>query len=225
MRLERSCLTDIFSRRVNLRTRNLHSGRLKKRLWCSRWSDVWMCQKSIRAYFLQPPHGNKRLGWSRLSDVLFRTWRLIICFVNVLKCDFGDVDETMFHDVERTFERIFLLLGIQKRVLDEVAVLMFLVCEWPWEFIICILDVLKNYFVEFEEAMFQGVKKPLELNFCNMSIEKKGLGWIRLSDVLSRWKTLRSHNLHSVCLKKRLRGIRWSGFQVSKFHTNSFSAA
>jgi hypothetical protein len=46
-------------------------------------------------------------------------------FVNVLECDFGNVDETMFHDVERTFEPIFNILGIQKSVLDEVAEVMF----------------------------------------------------------------------------------------------------
>jgi hypothetical protein len=38
--------------------------------------------------------------------------------VNVLKCDFGDVDEKIFHDVERTFGRIFFILGFQKIVFD-----------------------------------------------------------------------------------------------------------
>jgi hypothetical protein len=45
--------------------------------------------------------------------------------VNVLKYDFVDVDEAMFHDVERIFERIFYILGIQKSVLDDVAEVMF----------------------------------------------------------------------------------------------------
>jgi hypothetical protein len=45
--------------------------------------------------------------------------------VNVLKCDFGDFDEALFHDIDRTFERIFYILGIQKSVLDEVAEVMF----------------------------------------------------------------------------------------------------
>jgi hypothetical protein len=39
--------------------------------------------------------------------------------------DFGDVDEAMFHDVERTFERNFYIIGIQKRILDDVAEVMF----------------------------------------------------------------------------------------------------
>jgi hypothetical protein len=40
--------------------------------------------------------------------------------VDFLKCDFGDVHEAMLHDVERSFLRIFYILGIQKSVLDEV---------------------------------------------------------------------------------------------------------
>jgi hypothetical protein len=39
--------------------------------------------------------------------------KLIICFLNVLKCDIGEVDEAIFHDVEKPFERIFYILGIQ----------------------------------------------------------------------------------------------------------------
>jgi hypothetical protein len=34
-------------------------------------------------------------------------WKLIIFFLKDLKWDLGDVDEAMFHDVERPFERIF----------------------------------------------------------------------------------------------------------------------
>jgi hypothetical protein len=49
----------------------------------------------------------------------------MICLLNVLKCNFGEVDEAMFHDVERSFERIFYILGIQKSDLDEVANLSF----------------------------------------------------------------------------------------------------
>jgi hypothetical protein len=41
--------------------------------------------------------------------------------VNVLKFDFGEVDESLFHDVERPFERIFYILGIEKSDLNEVA--------------------------------------------------------------------------------------------------------
>jgi hypothetical protein len=42
-----------------------------------------------------------------------------------LKCDFGDEDETMFHEVERPFERIFYILDIQKFDLDEFGEVMF----------------------------------------------------------------------------------------------------
>jgi hypothetical protein len=53
------------------------------------------------------------------------TLELIMYLLNVLKCYFGDVDEAIFHDVERPFERIFYILGIQKSDLDEVAEVMF----------------------------------------------------------------------------------------------------
>jgi hypothetical protein len=36
--------------------------------------------------------------------------------LKVLKFDIGDVDEAMFHDVERPFERIFYIVGIQKAI-------------------------------------------------------------------------------------------------------------
>jgi hypothetical protein len=41
---------------------------------------------------------------------------LIICLLNVLKCDFVDVDEAVFHDVERPLEHIFHIVGIQKAI-------------------------------------------------------------------------------------------------------------
>jgi hypothetical protein len=41
--------------------------------------------------------------------------------MKVLKCDFGDVDEAMFHDVKRPFERIFHILDIQKSDFGELV--------------------------------------------------------------------------------------------------------
>jgi hypothetical protein len=37
---------------------------------------------------------------------------LIISLLNVLKCDFVDVDEAIFHDDDKPFELIFNNLGI-----------------------------------------------------------------------------------------------------------------
>jgi hypothetical protein len=45
----------------------------------------------------------------------------MICLPNVLKCNFGDVDEAMFHDVERPYEHIFFLLSMERSHSDEVA--------------------------------------------------------------------------------------------------------
>jgi hypothetical protein len=43
----------------------------------------------------------------------------------VLKINFADFDEAMFHDVERPFERIFYILGIEKTDLDEFVEVLF----------------------------------------------------------------------------------------------------
>jgi hypothetical protein len=48
-------------------------------------------------------------------------WEQTKWFLNVLKCDFGDVDEAMFLYIERLQERIFYILGIKKSDLYEVA--------------------------------------------------------------------------------------------------------
>jgi hypothetical protein len=50
---------------------------------------------------------------------------MIIGVLNVLKWDFAEFDEVTFHYVERPFQRIFCILGIQISDLDEVAVVLF----------------------------------------------------------------------------------------------------
>jgi hypothetical protein len=52
-------------------------------------------------------------------------WRNHNVILNVSKYYFSDVHEAMFHDVERPFEGIFYILGIQKSDLDEIAKEMF----------------------------------------------------------------------------------------------------
>jgi hypothetical protein len=49
---------------------------------------------------------------------------LIIFRLNVFNCDFVDVDEAMFHDVERPLERILYVVGIHKSVFDEAEVVL-----------------------------------------------------------------------------------------------------
>jgi hypothetical protein len=57
-RLLLSTLSDVLSRRMGLRTHTLPSGRLNKRLWCSRWSDVSRCPKATRNLILLLGHRN-----------------------------------------------------------------------------------------------------------------------------------------------------------------------
>jgi hypothetical protein len=65
-RLGRRRLSVILIRPIGLSTNNLQSGRIKKRLWWSRWSDISRCRKAIRIHFLHPVHRKKRLGRIRL---------------------------------------------------------------------------------------------------------------------------------------------------------------
>jgi hypothetical protein len=44
-----------------------------------------------------------------------------LCLLDVLKNEFGEVDEAMFQGVERPCEPIFCIQGIEKSYLDEVA--------------------------------------------------------------------------------------------------------
>jgi hypothetical protein len=61
--------------------------------------------------------------------------------LDVLKCDFSDVDEPKFHDVERPLERFFYIQSIQKRNLHEIVEMTFYVSEMRWQVIICLLEV------------------------------------------------------------------------------------
>jgi hypothetical protein len=46
---------------------------------------------------------------------------VIICLLDVLKNDFGEVDEAKFQGVERPYDLIFCILGIEKSDLGGVA--------------------------------------------------------------------------------------------------------
>jgi hypothetical protein len=48
-----------------------------------------------------------------------------MCLLDVLKNDFVEVDEAMFHSVERQCEIIFCILGIKKSALYELALVTF----------------------------------------------------------------------------------------------------
>jgi hypothetical protein len=65
--LFRCRLSDVISSRMVLRNYNLTSERIKKRLWWSRWSDVWRCPNAMRNLFLHPGHWKKRFERRRLS--------------------------------------------------------------------------------------------------------------------------------------------------------------
>jgi hypothetical protein len=70
-----------------------------------------------------------------VAEVMFQVgeWlrEQIICFLDVLKCDFDYVDEAMIEGVARPCELIFGILRIHKSFSEEVAELMFKVGKWP----------------------------------------------------------------------------------------------
>jgi hypothetical protein len=142
-------------------------GRLKMRLWWSRWNDFWRCGNNMQTHFLHSGHPKKWLGRSHGSDVSIRqkALRTHNFLLDVLKCVFVEFDEAMLQGVERPCELIFYLLGIQKSLMDEVPEVMFQVGELPWELIICLLDVLIFDFVDVDVAIFHGFQIPCELFF------------------------------------------------------------
>jgi hypothetical protein len=85
-----------------------------------------MCRKALELIFCVL--GIEKSDLDEFAYVMFQIgqwpYQLTICLL-LLKINFADFDEAMFHDVERAFERIFYILGIEKSYLDEVAVVMF----------------------------------------------------------------------------------------------------
>jgi hypothetical protein len=63
----------------------------------------------------------KKETWKKSLKRCFKEANRLQSFNMPSEFDFGDIDEAMFHDVERPFERILYILGLQKSVLDEVA--------------------------------------------------------------------------------------------------------
>jgi hypothetical protein len=57
--------------------------------------------------------------------------RNLICFLDVLKCNFGEIDEAMFQVVEKHWELILCIQGILKSGLDDVVKVMFQADECP----------------------------------------------------------------------------------------------
>jgi hypothetical protein len=110
--------------------------------------------------------------------------------------DIGDVDETMFHDVERPFESIFYNLGLRKSLLDcgGSGVLSRRMALRAHKLT---SKILKKNFDEVDETMFQTSRKAIRTNFPHPEQRKKRLGRGRLSDVLSRRMAFRTRNLPS----------------------------
>jgi hypothetical protein len=77
----------------------------------------------MRTYFMHPAHRKKGLGRSYLSDVLSKRMalRTRIWLLDVLKIDFGEVDESTFQGFERPYEVIFCILSLEKCDLNEIA--------------------------------------------------------------------------------------------------------
>jgi hypothetical protein len=68
-----------------------------------------------------------------VKEVIFQIgkWPIeLICFQDVVKCDFREVVEGMIQDAKRPFALIFCIQDMQKWT-DEFAEVMFQLGEWP----------------------------------------------------------------------------------------------
>jgi hypothetical protein len=77
----------------------------------------------LRTDFLHPGHRKK--VFHEFAEVTFYVgeWclELIICFLDVLKNDFSEVNEVTIQDFKRPWELIFCYLGIENSELGEIA--------------------------------------------------------------------------------------------------------
>jgi hypothetical protein len=71
----------------------------------------------------------KKSNLDEFAEVMFQLcewpWELILCILDVLKFDFGEVDETMSKFAERPFENISCILAMQIRGMDEFTEVLF----------------------------------------------------------------------------------------------------
>jgi hypothetical protein len=95
-------------------------------------------------------------------------WDLIICLLNVLKYDLGDVDEEIFHDVERPLQRIFYFVRFQKKGFGRN-------CEsnvLNRQIALRTHNLPSGRLRNVDETMFQDVERPCDNIFCILWIEE-----------------------------------------------------
>jgi hypothetical protein len=192
-----------------LRNHNLLSGRLKKRLWRSRWSDVSRCRWDMRTYFLHPGNRKKWLSWSHLSELICRRRALQTNYQpsERLKNDFREVVQAVSR-CRKAMRTRFLFPGNRIMLLGLSRLNDVLKRRMARELKLCLLDVLIDDFDEVHETLFQGVEGPCVSIFCISGFEKVTF-MSRLSYVLNMRMALRTQNLPSARLKRRLWGSRW----------------
>jgi hypothetical protein len=215
----------VLSSRKALITHNLPSGYLNKRLCWSQWCDFSRCRKAMRSHFVI--HGHRKFDMDEVSyfmfyvaEVMFEIgewpWVLIICLLGVLKDDFGEFEEAMFRGVERTYAHFVHSEHRKKRLVWSRL------CDvLSTRMVNCLLNVLKIYF----GGQWNNVslcRKAIWKNFLSYGHWKKRFGLSCGSDVLSKRMALRTHNLPSWRLKKRLVKTRKRRLKVSKGQTNIF---
>jgi hypothetical protein len=114
-RLGQFRLIDVWISRMALKTHNWPSGSLIKRLL----NSMKRCFNVSKGHTNSFPASRASKKATLIESLVFFyigewAWELIICLLNVVKCDLGEVAEAIFYDVERPFEPIFYILHIQK---------------------------------------------------------------------------------------------------------------
>jgi hypothetical protein len=175
------------------------------------WSDVSRIRKIMGTNFLHPVHRKKRIGPSRLSDVLnrritFKTGslpsdglklRLRRCWIDVSKSRKA-TRNNFLHPVHRKKR-----LG-RSRLRDDLSRRIAL-----WNHNLHSEHFKKRLWWSRWRKVSR-CRKAKRTHFLLRGHQKKRLGRSRFGDVLSRRMGLRSHNLLYGRLKKRLWSSRWS---------------
>jgi hypothetical protein len=141
-------------------------------------------------------------------------WDLIICLPDVLKYDFGEVEEAMLQVVERPYVHIFCILSIEKSDLGEIACDV-LFRRMPLRTFDFPSGRLKNRLSRSRWCDVSRRRKAMRTHFLHPQHQKKRVGRSSLSDVLRMRMGMRTLTLPSGSLKIQLWWSRWS--DVSRF--------
>jgi hypothetical protein len=144
-------------------------------------------------------HGRSRLRYVSSRRMALRNHNLSL---DVLRNDFGEVDETMFQGIERPCKINFCIHGIEKATWTK---------SFKWDLSIRMDQRTNNLASERTKKRLRWsrwsdvsrCRRAMPTYFLHLRHRRKRLWRICVTDVLSRRMALRTHNLSSRLLKKK----------------------